>query len=292
MNILLLGGNGYLGSKIARALIASGNRVACTKRASSSLSRIEDIKDQLTFIPASIDAIEAKMKHAPFDYVVNAACDYGRSGSSYQNVIEANIGFPLKVLDRVAESGKCNYLTIGTGLPDSINMYSFSKKMFNGFGRFYCEKHGVNFCCLALEMFYGADEPSDRFFPSVIRKMLRSEDIDTTAGTQHRDIISIQDVVKAIMTVISAQLTGYWEIPVGTGVAPSVSEVLDYMWNLTGRKSKLNKGALPMRVDELDCAADVGVMESIGPWSPITWKKGIKDMIENIDAQVRGGYCI
>ena len=75
MNILLLGGNGYLGSKIARALIASGNRVACTKRASSSLSRIEDIKDQLTFIPASIDAIEAKMKHAPFDYVVNAACD-------------------------------------------------------------------------------------------------------------------------------------------------------------------------------------------------------------------------
>ena len=44
MKILLLGGNGYLGSKVARALLEAGNSVVCTTRASSDLSRIADIK--------------------------------------------------------------------------------------------------------------------------------------------------------------------------------------------------------------------------------------------------------
>ena len=286
MKILLLGGNGYLGSKVARALLEAGNSVVCTTRASSDLSRIADIKNRLTLIPASIDAIEAAAISTQFDYAV---CNYGRSGSSYSDVIEANIVFPLRILNNVAESRKCRYVTIGTGLPDSLNMYSFSKNILNEFGKFYCDRCGMEFCCLSLEMFYGADEPPDRFFPSVIRRMFRGEDIDMTAGTQHRDIISIRDVVQAIMMVVSAQLTGYWEIPIGTGVAPSISEVLDYMWDLTGRKSKLNKGAIPMRDKEPDCVADMSVIESIGLWSPIPWKEGIKDMIEEIDDQIRGG---
>lgn len=292
MKILLLGGNGYLGSKVARALLEAGNSIVCTTRASSSLSRIADIKNRLTLIPASIDAIEATAIATQFDYVINAVCSYGRSGSSYDDVIEANTVFPLRILNNVTENKKCYYMTIGTGLPDSLNIYSFSKKILNEFGKFYCEKCDMNFCCLSLEMFYGADEPSDRFFPSTIRKMLRGEDIDMTVGSQHRDIISIQDVVQAIMMVISAQLTGYWEIPIGTGVAPSLSEVMDYMWNLTGRKSKLNKGAIPMRAKEPDCVADVSVIKGIGQWSPMPWKKGIKDMIEDIDSQIRGGIIV
>ena len=289
MNVLLLGGNGYLGSKVAHMLVGTGHGVVCTKRPLSDLSRIEDIIDKLTLIPASVDSVESASQYISFDYVINTACNYGRSDSLYDSVIEANIEFPLRVLNKIAESGKCNYLTIGTGLPDLLNMYCFTKKIFNEFGRFYCDKHSVNFCCLTLEMLYGADEPVNRFFPSVIRKMLNGEDVETTIGTQHRDIISVSDVVNAISMVISAGLAGYREIPVGTGEAPSISEIIDFMWEMTGRKSQIKKGAIPMRFNEPDCVADVSILRSIGEWSPIRWKEGIKDMIDTINIQIRGG---
>ena len=181
------------------------------------------------------------------------------------------------------------YLTIGTSLPNDLNMYSFSKKMFNQFGQFYAKKHGINFICLTLEMLYGSDEPENRFLPSVIRKMLKGEAIDTTIGTQHRDIISVDDICKAVLLIMHSELHGYWEIPIGTGVAPSVSDLIDYIWRETDSKSKVNKGAVPMRDNEPDCIADTTVISNLGDWKPVPWKKGIKDMIDTIAEKIGGG---
>ena len=86
-------------------------------------------------------------------------------------------------------------------------MYSFSKKMFSEFGRFYAEKHGIIFNSLLLEMFYGADEPKNRFLPSIISKMINGEPVETTLGTQHRDIISSDDIVNAILLVLYSDRT-------------------------------------------------------------------------------------
>ena len=282
MNFLILGGNGYIGSKVTRELLKKGHTVVCTKRVSSDLSRLSDLQDQIKWIPASVDGVEAAMQYIKFDYVLNMACNYGRSNVLYDDVIEANIEFPLKVLNIVVENGTKNYLTIGTGLPDELNMYSFSKKMFSEFGRFYVEKHGASFQSLLLEMFYGADEPKNRFLPSVITKMVAGETVDTTVGTQHRDIISADDIIKAILLIVHSNLTGFHEIPVGTGVAPTISEIVDYIWNETGKKSVVNKGAIPMRDNEPDCIADTTILESIGDWNPKPWQEGLSEMIEKI----------
>ena len=180
MNVLVLGGNGYIGSKVARELVARGENVVCTKRENSDLSSLNGIKDRIKWIPASIDGIGFAMQDMHFDYVLNMVCNYGRSNTLYDDVIEANIEFPLKTLNCVVEHGTNHFLTIGTGLPDELNMYSFSKKMFSEFGRFYVEKHGICFNCLLLEMFYGADEPNDRFLPSIIYKMINGDVVETT----------------------------------------------------------------------------------------------------------------
>lgn len=210
MNILILGANGYLGSKIVHALNRRDISVICTKRPRSNLMRLNDLVDdeKIKFIPASVEAIESALQYTYFDWVLNIACNYGRSNGLYDNVIEANIEFPLKVLDKVVEYGTNQFLTIGTGLPDHFNMYSFSKKMFSEFGRFYVEKHNIDFYNLKLEMFYGSDEPKDRFIPNLIYNMLLGNEVNVTAGTQHRDIISINDVEEAIMKTINRKMPG------------------------------------------------------------------------------------
>ena len=288
MNVLILGGNGYIGSKVARELVNMGCFVVCTKRTRSNLTRLDDIKDKIKWIPASIDGVEAAMQYMIFDYILNMVCNYGRSNVLYDDVIDANIDFPLKVLNMAVEHGTKKYLTIGTGLPDELNMYSFSKKMFSEFGRFYADKHNITFNSLLLEMFYGADEPKDRFLPSIISKMIVGEDVNITLGTQHRDIISSNDIVKAIITVINSGLEGYHEIPVGTGEAPTISEIVDFIWERTGRISVIHKGAVPMRKNEPDCVADTSVLKELGDWHPIPWKEGLADMSEKMKS-LRGG---
>lgn len=261
------------------SLISEGNTIVCTKREKSNLSRVADIENEIIWVQASVDAIDAALQYTSFDYVMNMACNYGRSNVLYDSVIEANIEFPLKVLNKAVESGTKNFLTIGTGLPEEFNMYSFSKKVYGSFGQFYVDKHGVNFMNLKLEMIYGADEPENRFLPSIVRKMLNGEDIETTLGTQKRDIIAVCDVVKAILLIIHSDIKGYHEISVGTGISPSISEIVDFIWEETGRKSKVSKGAIPMRKGEPDCIADTTFLQSLGTWNPVDWKTGIREMV-------------
>lgn len=282
MRFLILGGNGYIGSKVVRLLVEAGHNVVCTKRENSDLSRLKDIRNQIEWISTSIDEIGLLLKSTSFDYVINMACNYGRANVLYEDVIEANIEFPLKVINRAVENGTRDFITLGTGLPDDFNMYTFSKKVFGNFGKFYVEKHHVNFTCLKLEMFYGADEPMDRFVPSVIRKMINGKDVKTTLGTQKRDIVSSEDVVKAIMMVINVNPKGYNEIDVGTGVCPSVGELVDFIWEETGRKSVIHKGEIPMRPDEPDCVANIEKLRELGDWNPVEWKTGISKMIQDM----------
>ena len=222
------------------------------------------------------------MEYDHFDLILNMACSYGRKSVLYNNVIEANIDFPLHVLNCAVERGTKRFLTIGTGLPDELNMYSFSKKMFSEFGKYYASYHNIDFYNLKLEMFYGADEPENRFIPSLINKMIIGDDVNVTLGTQRRDIIAVEDILRAIMMVIDSTLRGYQEISVGTGIAPSISELVDFVWEQTGKKSNVNKGAVPMRANEPNCIADTKILCALGEWHPISWKQGIKHMITKI----------
>lgn len=269
---------------MVHSLVQSGNYVVCTARSTSNLSRLEDLIHSKTIkiILADIDLIETELRHEKFDWVLNIACNYGRNDMLYGNVIESNIEFPLKVLNLAVSCGINKFLTIGTGLPDRLNMYSFSKKMFSEFGKFYVEKQGIDFYNIRLEMFYGSDEPEDRFIPDLIYRMLSGKEVYTTVGTQKRDIISISDVICAIEMVMDSNMHGYQEVSVGTGIAPTISEIIDYVWDETGKTSIVYKGAIPMRKNEPDCIADTKVLLQMGEWKPVYWKDGIKQMILEI----------
>lgn len=289
MNILILGGSGYLGSRLIKKLAADNEgEIVFTRRSTSDLSGISDLlgKKRIRAIQANCDAIETVMQYCQIDMVMNMVCNYGRGARGDNDTIKANLIFPLDVLNCVVEHGVKRFLTIGTGLPDELNMYSFSKKTLGEYGRFYAEHKGLDFYNLLLEMFYGADEPKNRFITGTIEKMLRGEEVRVTIGTQRRDIIAIDDVLNAIVSIANSDLHGYQEISVGTGVAPTVSEIIDYIWELTGRKSTVLKGAIPMRDNEPDCVANTKALCRLGEWKPMYWKEGIRAMVSRMKGEV------
>lgn len=284
MKVLILGGNGYLGSKLAHTLVRKlgPDAVICTQRTGSRTGRLDDLKSQIHIIPTSVDAISAVLQYEKIDAVCNMICNYSRSNLLYDSVLDANIEFPLNVLNLITERQISRFITIGTSLPPHLNMYSFSKAMLGEFGKYYAEKHGIAFTDIRLEMFYGSDEPRDRFLPGLIEKMLRGEPVDVTLGTQRRDILSAEDAVRALEMILSANLPGYQCVQVGTGTAPSISEIVDFIWEQTGKRSVVRKGAVPMRENEPDCVADPALLRSLGTWNPTDWRTGLSGMIDNI----------
>lgn len=282
MNILVLGGTGYLGSKLLERLLNEEHFICAVKRNTSDMSRVNQIKDRVKWVLPDEEAVNDIFDAYKFDLVINTACNYGRGSASSIDVINSNVNFPLRFLDIASKHGVDSFFSMATGLPDSFNVYSFSKKIFSDFGHFYEEKYGITFVNFRLEMFYGADEPADRFIPYLVHKLQAGENVKTTLGTQRRDIISAIDVVEAIVLVMSANLKGYYNIPVGTGVSPYISEVVDFIWEETGRKGIVSKGAVPMRPDEPDCTADISFLKSLGEWNPLDWKTGIRRMISEV----------
>lgn len=282
MNILVLGGNGYLGSKVIKRLIDEGHKLVCTKRANSDMSRVKGLSREIEWISDDIQQVSWSINKTECDYVLNMACNYGRDSEAGNRIIEANLSFPLKVFNAAVENGVKNILTVGTGLPDDLNLYSHTKKQLKEFGKYYVEKNDINFTNISLEMFYGIDEPESRFLSSMIRKMILGEEVEMTLGTQKRDIIEISDVVKAIEIIINANLEGYHDISVGTGVGPTISEIADFIWEKTGRKSIVKKGVVPMRENEPNCIADNEFIRSLGKWDPVDWRSGLENIINTL----------
>lgn len=283
MRILILGANGYLGSKMVCKLAEQKHEVVCAVRNGADLSRLDSVAHKVQFIEATVEAALEARKKKHFDWLLNMACNYGRGGIPDRLVIESNTMFPMGIMDALIETGTKNVLSIGTGLPEQLNTYSFSKSLFARFGSYKAEKNGIHFINMKLEMFYGSDEPQTRFLPSCICRMLKNEPLELTAGTQRRDIVTIEDVVEAILFVIRLNSNGYQEFSVGTGEGPSVREVLTYAHEVIGSASKLDFGAIPMRQGESDCIANPLELTQLGFTYKYDWKSGISKMIHEME---------
>ena len=280
MNILVLGGNGYLGSKLIAQLVQKKENVFSTIRERSDLSRLNGVKNNINFVKAEYADINRLLSDEKIDCIVNMVCDYGKKCN--RDMIYSNLMFPLEVLELASTYKVDQFIAIDTALPKDLNLYSFTKNSFSEYGKFYSEKYGIDFVDLKVQMYYGFDEPQDRFIPTTIRKMICGDIVNTTYGTQLRDIIAVEDVVNLIVEIIYRQIRGFNSIDIGTGTAPAISELVDFIWEKTGRKSVVNKGTIPMRPNEPNCIADMSIVHRILDYKPIYWKDGISKMIDDI----------
>ncbi len=273
MKIMVLGAGGYLGGKICGCLLAEGHSVVRAVRH----VRDEDRSKNPGTVCSDLDSIRGELAGNRYDWIINCAAVYEKKETQIHELIDTNMVFALQVLDCAVECGIKKFLTIDTGLPKNFNLYSFTKKQFAEFGKFYAAKYGITFFNVALEMFYGEDEPRDRFLVRCCHKMLEGEELLLTQGTQKRDVIYIGDVCNAIRFLLTANVTGFQNIPLGSGTAVSIRELLEYMHTVLDSGSRLVFGAVPSRKDEPDCVADMGLLSSMGFCPGHTWKSGIAE---------------
>ncbi len=278
MNVLVLGGTGYLGYNIVKKLRESGNKVTCVVRDTSDISRLQKLGG-ITFISSNLSQIRLSFRQEIYDWIINGVCSYTPNESLYGDMLESNVIFPLGVLNLAVQYNIKNFLTMGTSLPPHLNVYSFTKNMFSEFGKFLCDKDGINFTELRLEMFYGGEyEPDNRFIKRSVLKLQNNEILNLTEGYQRRDIVRVEDITEIIVRLLDRKdmNNGYKVYPLGSGEQHSIREIVIFMKQECRSDSIINFGAVEERKGEPDTLADISWYTELGYSLKYSFFEGLK----------------
>jgi CDP-paratose synthetase len=283
--VLLTGGTGYLGSKILKQLVDKGYNIIILKRSFSSTVKIIKFISKITCYDIDLVPLETIFRENCIDTVLHCATNYGRKDPNPEKVIEANLLFPLKLLELSKKYHVNCFINTDTILDKQINWYSLSKKQFKDWLSFYQQ----DFICIniALEHFYGSGDDASKFVTYLIRNLLKNVDkIDLTEGKQKRDFIYIDDVVSAFVKIIELSDNfnrEFYEFEIGTNHPLSIYEFAKLAKKLSGNMHTiLNFGAIPYRDNELmDYNADTSEIFKLGWKCNNTVEEGLKKMIES-----------
>lgn len=281
MKVCVLGGTGYLGSKVILKLVEIGVNVLCLKRFTSDISRLKKVADKIEFCDIDV-FLESNFKNYEFDVFLNFSCKYLRKPFSEVDIINSNFVIPMTVFLHLKKFNLKRIISINTGLPKDFNIYTKAKSYFSDFVIWYCSNKSddTKFCDILMENFYGEDEPIDRFIPSTVLKLKSNEKILLTDGFQSRDFIYIDDAVNAIVSLfLNNDLPKFISIPIGSGESVKIREFITYLHKIIGSNSNLCFGAVEKRPNEPNTVADLSLLKRYGTIPIVKWQDGLKKFL-------------
>jgi CDP-paratose synthetase len=270
MKILLTGPTGFLGSHLARSLLAAGHSMVLMKRSFSNTWRLGNLLSRVVSYDldkSSLDQIFSEQEN--IDVILHTATCYGRNEEPASAVLEANIAFPLRLLEAAQSHGTNTFFNSDTTLSRALNPYSLSKSHFKEWGKKLTSERKPHFVNVRLGHVYGPRDDPSKFTSWVVRSCLNNvPQLNLTLGEQMRDFIYIDDVVSAFVLLIdklSMDTHQGKEFDVGSGQPVSIRYFVEMAHRLSRSQTKLNFGALPYREAEvMHSEANVEPLRSLG----------------------------
>lgn len=265
--VAILGASGFLGSHLFRASLERQGIKA------SGFSRSQRIG--LNTYDVFWDNLSR------FDVVVNASVSYGRSSSL--SAFEANLSFPLDVIQRLVKVGSpsafVNIDSFFTKFPipfySQLRDYSLSKALLPSVAREIVrggandiDSASVRFMNFRLEHLFGPGDSPHKFVPWLLGQMKnQAPRISLGTGHQVRDFIHVRDATNLILDgiLMMDSLDSEQDLEVGTGIGTSVRNFVESAARISGYEGVLGFGDIPARAGEIDLSvANSYLSSSVG----------------------------
>ena len=284
--ILLTGVTGFLGSHLAKALLAVGYEVVALKRKSSSLHRVAPVVQDIDFFDIEgLDFDQLFRDCGKIDAIIHTATCYGRNNESVSEIFASNTEFPLRLLDAGNRAGVEAFFNTDTILDKYLNLYALSKNQLLQWGRFFSMHEKIHFGNVRLEHFYGPDDDDTKFATYVIKSCLDNiPELKLTPGEQKRDFIYIDDVVSVYLLLLEKMgsfSNPFMESDIGSGQAVSIREFVEAVHRITASKTHLAFGALPYREGEVMLSeANIAPLMELGWTCSTNLEEGLRTAIK------------
>jgi nucleoside-diphosphate-sugar epimerase len=250
---MLTGATGFIGRHALTALTQAGHEVhAVARRGGPELVGV-------TWYEADLLAGAEFVTETRPEVLVHLAwyAEHARFWTSIENVrwVEAS----LELLRAFAAAGGRRVVMAGTcaeyewGREQDLNehdsplrpstLYGVCKDALRRVASAYASEAALELAWGRLFFLYGPHEQPTRLVPGVIRALLAGERAATTAGSQVRDFMHVQDVAEALVALAQSDVTG--SVNIASGRSASVAEVLDLIGALTGAAHLIDRGARP-----------------------------------------------
>jgi nucleoside-diphosphate-sugar epimerase len=223
--------------------------------------------------------------------------EHGKFWTSLDNTrwVEASIAllreFGASGGERVLTAGTCAEYETGHALciEDETpcrpaTLYGASKYALSVLQSAMCRQMGIRSAWGRVFFLYGPGEPERKLISSVITSLLRSETAATTHGEQLRDFLHVEDVAKALVSVLDSDAEG--AVNIGSGQPVTQRYVVETIARLIGRPELLRLGAIPANVDEPErLIPDVTRLRATDFRPRHTLESGLRDMIASLTGE-------
>lgn len=263
MKYLVLGGKGFIGSHLVKALIKDGHSVRVFDRNASeseeTSENIENISGDFTDIFAIAEALTG------IDVVYHLISTTVPSTSNLDmvNDIETNLISTLRLLKTMVSVGVNKIVFLSSGgtvygnprvnpIPEThplnpICSYGIVKVAIEKYLFLFSQLHGIEYNILRVSNPYGANQQHygvQGVIPTFLLKALNNETITIWGdGTIERDYIYINDLVCACVKAGKKMFNDVFNV--GSGVLTSINEIINTIEEVSNQKLELNK--LPQR---------------------------------------------
>lgn len=297
MKLLVTGGAGYIGSIVARQLLAAGHEVTVL----DSLERghrsavppdaslvVADLRDPDQVGPALKAGFDGVLHFAAFALV-------GESVSHPERYYRTNIVGTLNLLEAMLAADVRALVFSSTcavyGQPDAVpiredapprpaNAYGASKLAVDGMIGDFCRAHGLGAVSLRYFNVAGASDeagedhdPETHLIPNILRAAsgrtphveVFGTDYDTPDGTAIRDYIHIEDLSAAHLLALEGIQPGKHRIfNLGNGNGFSVREVIDAARRVTGAEIQVQEAPRRLGDPPMLVAASGPIRDQLG----------------------------
>ena len=295
--ILIAGGTGFIGYHLAKKCISLNWSVdSISTRPPSNKKKLKKVKYLKIDITKKKDLI--KKLSSDYDYVVNLAgyVDHSKKKKTFfshyngcRNI--ADIFLKKKIKKFIQIGSSIEYGKVSSPQKENSNnqitfsIYGKAKLMSTNYLLSLYQKYTFPVTILRLYLVYGPYQDMNRVIPIAINNALKSKEFDCSHGTQLRDFVYIDDVVKGIIKSLKSKKSIGQIINLGCGKPIKIKKIVMKICKIIG-SGKPNFGKIKFRKDEIkNLYPSVNKAKKILNWFPkIQIERGLIKTINHYKA--------
>jgi UDP-glucose 4-epimerase len=308
--VAITGATGFIGGRLLDALLLEGSRPVVLARSPEppQIQPWSDSRVQWEPVDLADDAvIHQSLARLKPDALFHLAGTRGRpqQGSASTACEEVNVHLAVRVLEAATEAGVGRVVTVGSAeeygpqpVPYHEEMawratspYGISKAAATGFALAMHAEEGCPVVVLRPFTVYGPRQPPHMFISQAMTAAVADEPFEMSHGEQRRDLIYVDDVVRAFLAASRARGVEGRVINIGTGSAHRLRDVAEMIWEISGTRAPLKIGARQVASDQFqDTWADITLAQRLLGWSPsVDLQTGLEETLDWARTELRRG---